>query len=142
MTPASATMLIVEQISLSSIIPEEQKEKLVEHIEKNGFSEELIAKLEEFFNAEAKQLEGEISDSKALMSEIEQLVAEEDAKNDRPQAEILMAVHQRAENDVKEFAKEIEDAEKEASEQAEDVKKTQDTAEVDKIRAELLNKNK
>jgi hypothetical protein len=142
MTPESAALLIVEQIYLSSVIPEEQKEKFVEHIEKNGFSEELITKLEELFNEEAKQLEGEISDSKSLIKDIEQMIAEEDAKNDRPQAEILMAVHQRAEKDVQELAKEIENVEKDSEKAAESVSVESESSEIDKIRAELLNKNK
>lgn len=140
MTPESAAMLVIEQISLSSIIPEEQKEKFVEHIEKNGFSEELISKLEELFTAEARQIEGEISDSKSLMADIEQMIAEEDAKNDRPQAEILMAVHQRTEQDVKDFAKEIENVEKEVSNEMESTAKEQESAEMEKIRAKLLKK--
>ena len=135
-------MDIIEAIYLSTIIPEEHKEQYVSYIEKNGITEKFLSELEKVFAEEQKSIEMDLQEKKELVAGLQQLVAEEKAKNDRPQAEILASVEEFMEGQEKKLKSDLDGIDKTFNMAFEQVGKSGETSEIEKIRAALAKPKK
>jgi len=140
MTDRDAVAAIIRQIYESSYIPEGHKDKYVEHIQKNGFTDKMLDELEKIFAAEAGGLTTDIDSQEAILKALDQIIAEDAADSDQEQAAMLFSLHQKMGEDVNDAQSEMQEVEKDFEVAFEELGKESETSEIEKIRAKLLKK--
>ncbi len=136
-TEQEQIMTIIDQIFASNLIPESHKVKYVEHIRDNGLTEKMLDELEKFFTQEAAELDASIAKKEALVAGLDQEIAAERARVDEEQAEMLLAYHKRAEQDVEDVKNRLEKLEEEIEDIAEESQQEVEHEQEDAIRAKL-----
>ena len=128
---------IAEAIYSSEIIPEEKKDEYIEHIRKNGFSDELIKELQKIFTAEEESAAKDIEERQSLIQGLEKIIAEETEKNDRTQAEIVGAVDNFGEKQLEDAKTELNKMNLEVEDAMEELVDESEELEEEKIREKL-----
>jgi len=128
---------IAEAIYSSEIIPEEKKDEYIEHIRKNGFSDELIKELQKIFTAEEESASKDIEERQSLIQGLEKIIAEETEKNDRTQAEIVVAVDNFGEKQLEDSKTELNKMNLEVEDAMEELVDESEELEEEKIREKL-----
>jgi hypothetical protein len=139
-TQTDLIMTIVDQIFASKVIPEAHKVKYVEYIRDNGLTEKMLDELEKFFTQESENLDASIAKKEELIAGLDKEISEERARIDEEQAEMLLAYHKRAEQDVEDVKNKLENLEVEIENIAEEGQKEVEHEEEEAIRAKLLGK--
>ncbi|MDP3975996.1 MAG: hypothetical protein Q8P95_03700 [bacterium] len=133
----SAVLELLTQIYECALIPESHKSKYVDYIKRNGLDVQMLTELEKLFTRELEGLEKDVQESKDIVAKLDQMVVEEDAKNDEMQAQILAATQQRFAQDEKLLQAEMTEAEKEAEGKLEGAEKQGDQQQIGDIRHKL-----
>ena len=135
-----AAFIIIQQIYDSSVIPENHKDKYVNYILEHGFSEKMITELDKLFAQEEDETKTDIESQEKIIQGLEELVAEEDAKNDQAQAEVLLSTREINQGHVKAVQNEIEQTEKDFEVTFEAMNKEVEKEEVEAIKEKLAKK--
>jgi deoxyribodipyrimidine photolyase len=136
-TQTDLIMTIIDQIFASQLIPESHKVKYVEYIRDNGLTEKMLDELEKFFTQEAKDLDASIAKKEELIAGLDEKITAERARVDETQAEMLLAYHKRAKQDVKDVKNRLEKLEEEVEDIAEESQQEVEHEEEEAIRAKL-----
>jgi len=139
-THDEAVLKVIEQIYASHSIPESHKQKYVDYIKTNGFTDKMLDELEKFFEDDAKILEEDTSTQKEIVQELNSQIQQEQMKNDEAQAAILSSVHEANQKLGEDLIHEIEQTELDIERSFEQVGKTAETKEIESIRAKLQQK--
>lgn len=135
-----AVMTIIDQIFASQVIPEAHKVKYVEYIRDNGLTDKMLDELDKLFAQEEADLDASIAGKEAIIAGLDQEIAEERARIDEEQAEMLLAYKKRAERDVQEVKDRLQTLEEEIEDIAEDAQSEAEHEQEEAIRAKLLGK--
>lgn len=131
---------IVRAIYISETIPEDHKQKYVDHIKRNGITEKMITELSKAFAQDEKSVQGQIETNESIIKGLDEVIESEQADIDRPQAEIVASVDTHMEKKKKAFQEGLSNIEQDMSEVLEEVAESAEESEEEAIRAKLLGK--
>jgi len=139
-TSTDPAILIIKQIYSSTVIPESHKDKYVDYILNNGFTEKMLGELDKLFAEEAKGLQGDIDDQKKLLSNVDQMMEEEIKSNDDTQAKILYHFDKAMKDDVQKLQAGLKEVEGDMEAEVEKAGKESESSEIEAIKAKLMKK--
>ncbi|MDF2379092.1 MAG: hypothetical protein P1V18_02625 [Candidatus Gracilibacteria bacterium] len=128
---------VIEAIYASALIPADHKEKYVDYIREKGMSDKMIEELQKIFEKEEQEIDQEILDKQELLKGLNQIIQEEQSKNDEEQAEIVASVDDFTQKKEEEMGAAMTEIEQGFEKAVEVLEEKEEQSEQDAIRAKL-----